>query len=178
MKTRSRLVAVAGVVTIAGLAAGVPVRAGGDRVAFPENYAKGVRYLTLDKPDSRDVRDFYASPAAVEAARKGAPLPDGTVITVVQYAAQLDPEGKPTKDASGRLTRTDKILGYAVMEKRAGWGTTYVEQVRNGDWEYQAFRPDKMANPNANLTACFTCHRPQAAQDFIFTRDSLKAAAP
>jgi len=94
MKTRSKLIVAAGVVTIAGLAAAVQVRAGGDRVAFPENYAKGVRYLTLDKPDSRDVREYYTSPAAAEAAKKGAPLPDGTVITVVQYAAQLDAEGK------------------------------------------------------------------------------------
>ena len=177
MKIRSKPIVAASVVAIAGLAATAQVRAGGDRVAFPENYAKGVRYLTLDKPDSRDVRDYYTSPAAAEAAKKGAPLPDGTVITVVQYAAQLDAEGKPTKDANGRLTKTDKILGYAVMEKRAGWGAAYAEPARNGDWEYQAFRPDKMVNPNANLTACFTCHRPQAGQDFVFTHDSLKMAA-
>jgi Cytochrome P460 len=176
MKTRSKLFVAAGVVTIVGLAAASQVRAGRDRVAFPENYAKGVRYLTLDKPDSRDVHDFYTSAATAEAAKKGEPLPDGTVITVVQYAAQLDAEGKPTKDASGRLTRTDKILGYVVMEKHAGWGAAYVEQVRNGDWEYQVFRPDKMPNSYANMTSCFTCHRPQAGQDFVFTYDSLKTA--
>jgi hypothetical protein len=178
MKTRSKLISAAGVVTIAGLATAVQVRAGGDRVAFPENYAKGVRYLTLDKPDARNIGDYFTSPAAAEAAKKGAPLPDGTVITVVQYAAQLDADGRPIKDANGRLARTDKVLGYAVMEKRAGWGAAYPEQVRNGDWEYQAFRPDKTTNPNANLTSCFTCHRPQAGQDFIFTHDNLKAAAP
>ncbi|HSV23100.1 MAG TPA: cytochrome P460 family protein [Xanthobacteraceae bacterium] len=175
MNTGSRLIIATITVTIAGA---VQSRAGGDRVVFPENYAKGVRYLTLDKPDGRDIHDFYANPAAAEAARKGAPLPDGTVITVVHYAAQLDAEGKPTKDVDGRLTRTDEILGYAVMEKRAGWGAAYVEQVRNGDWEYQAFRPNKTVNPNANLTSCFTCHRSQAGHDFVFTHDNLKAAAP
>ncbi len=46
----------------------------------------------------------------------------------------------PTKNANGRFSKTDKILGYTVMEKRAGWGTVYPENVRNGDWEYQAFR--------------------------------------
>jgi len=178
MKTRSKLMVAAGVATIAGLAAAVEVRAGGDRVAFPENYAKGVRYLTLEKLDSRDVRDYYTSPEAAEAAKKGAPLPDGTVITVVLYAAQLDGQGNLTKDPNGRLIRTDKILGYAAMEKRAGWGAAYPEQVRNGDWEYQGFLPDKRVNPNANLTSCFTCHKPQAEKDFVFTYDSLKAAAP
>jgi hypothetical protein len=44
------------------------------------------------------------------------------VITVVQYSAQLDPQGNPAKDANGRFTKTNNILGYAVMEKRAGMG--------------------------------------------------------
>jgi len=177
MKTRSRLMVASAVVTVAGLIAAVQVRAGGDRVAFPENYAKGVVYLTLDKPDNKQVREYFTSPAAVEAAKKGAPLPDGTVITAVQYAAQLDAQGNPAKDANGRLTKTNNIVGYAVMEKRAGWGSAYPENVRNGDWEYQVFRADKTANPNANLSACFNCHKPQADQDFVFTHDSLKVAA-
>ena len=177
MKTHSKLVVAAGAVTFVVVATAVQVRAGGDRVAFPENYAKGVVYLTLDKPDNKQVREYFTSPAAVEAAKKGAPLPDGAVITVVQYAAQLDAQGNPTKDANGRFTKTNNIMGYAVMEKRAGWGTAYPENVRNGDWEYQVFRADRTANPNANLSACFNCHKPQAAQDFVFTHDSLKVAA-
>jgi hypothetical protein len=178
MKTGSRLIVAAGVVAIAGLTAAVQTRAGGDRIAFPENYAKGVRYLTLDMPDSRDVRDYYASREAAAAAKKGEPLPDGTVITVVVHAAQLDADGKVARDANGRLIKTDRILGYTAMEKHAGWGNAYPSVVRNGDWEYQAFRADETPNPNANLTSCFNCHRPQAANDFVFTYDSLKAAAP
>ena len=175
MRTRSKLTIAAVAMMVAGVA--VQVRAGGDRVAFPDNYAEGVVYLTLDKPDNKQVREYFTSPEAAEAARKGAPLPDGTVITVVQYAAQLDAQGNPTKDANGRFGKTNNILGYTVMEKRAGWGTAYPENVRNGDWEYQAFRADKTANPNANLSACFNCHKPQAGQDFVFTNDSLKVAA-
>lgn len=177
MNTRSKLAIATVAAVVAGLAAAVQVRAGGDRVAFPESYAKGVVYLTLDKPDNKQVREYFTSPAAAEAAKKGMPLPDGTVITAVQYAAQLDAQGNPTKDPNGRFSKTGNILGYAVMEKRAGWGTTYPENVRNGDWEYQVFRADKTANPNANLSACFDCHKPQAGQDFVFTHDSLKVAA-
>jgi len=177
MNTRSKFAIATVAVTLVGLTAAVQVRAGGDRVAFPESYAKGVVYLTLDKPDNKQVREYFTSPEAAEAARKGAPLPDGTVITAVQYAAQLDAQGNPTKDPNGRFSKTSNILGYAVMEKRAGWGTAYPENVRNGDWEYQAFRADKTANPNANLSACFNCHKPQAGQDFVFTHDSLKVAA-
>jgi hypothetical protein len=177
MKTSSKLTIAAVAVTVGALTAAVQVRAGGDRVAFPENYATGVVYLTLDKPDNKQVREYFTSPAAAEAAKKGAPLPDGTVITAVQYAAQLDAQGNPVKGADGRLAKTSNIMGYTVMEKRAGWGAAYPENVRNGDWEYQAFRADKTANPNANLAACFNCHRPEAGKDFVFTHDSLKLAS-
>jgi len=67
-------------------------------------------------------------------------------------------------------------VGYTVMEKQAGWGAEYPEAQRNGEWEYQAFRADKTANPNANLTACFNCHKPQAGQDFVFSYQSMKTA--
>jgi len=64
-----------------------------------------------------------------------------------------------------------------VMEKRAGWGAEYPEAQRNGEWEYQAFRADRSPNPNANLTACFNCHKPQSGQDFVFSYEHLKLAA-
>ena len=153
------------------------VRAGGDKVAFPADYAKGVVYMTLDRPENKQVREYYTSQAAVDAAKKGAPLPNDTVITVVQYAAQLDPQGNPTKDANGRFSKTANVLGYTVMEKRTGWGAEYPETMRNGEWEYQAFRADKTPNPNANLTACFNCHKPQSTQDFVFSYEKLKVAA-
>jgi hypothetical protein len=178
MKTGSKLIVAAGVVAIAGSMAAVQVHAGRDRVAFPENYAKGVRYLTLDKEDAREVRDYYASPEAAAAAKQGEPVPDGTVITVVIYAAQLDADGKLVKDASGRLIKTDTIRGYTAMEKHAGWGEAYPAVLRNGDWEYQVFRGDRTVNSQANMTSCFNCHRPQADHDFVFTYDNLKTAAP
>ena len=153
------------------------VQAGGDKVAFPADYAKGVVYMTLDRPENKQVREYYTSQAAVDAAKNGAPLPQGTVITAVQYAAQLDAQGNPSKDASGRFTKTANILGYTVMEKRAGWGAEYPEAQRNGEWEYQAFRADKTANPGANLTGCFNCHKPQSGQDFVFSYQSIKLAA-
>jgi hypothetical protein len=153
------------------------VRAGGDKVAFPADYANGVRYMTLDRPENKQVREYFTSQAAVDAAKKGAPLPQNTVITAVQFAAQLDPQGNPAKDASGRFIKTSNILGYTVMEKRAGWGAEYPEAQRNGEWEYQAFRADRSPNPNANLTGCFNCHKPQSAQDFVFSYEHLKLAA-
>ena len=175
LRTNVTLAAIIAITAAAAIA--VPVLAGGDKVAFPADYGKGVVYMTLDRAENKQVREYYTSQEAVDAAKKGEPLPQGTVITVVQYAAQLDAQGNPAKDATGRFSKTANILGYTVMEKRAGWGAEYPETQRNGEWEYQAFRADKTANPNANLTGCFNCHKPQATQDFVFTYEKLKVAA-
>ena len=149
------------------------VRAGGDKVVFPEGFDKGVLFTTVDRPDNKQFREFYASPAAVEAAKKGQPMPSGTVITMVQWRAKLDAAGNPEKGADGRFIKGD-LNGYAVMEKRTGWGTEYEEKIRNGEWEYQAFTPAKAVNANAKLTACFECHKPlPSGQDYVFLYNKM-----
>jgi hypothetical protein len=152
----------------------VSAQAGGDKVAFPEDYAKGVLYTTVDRADNKQFRELFTSAAAVEAAKKGQPMPDGTVITLVQYAAKLGADGNPEKDANGRFIKTN-IIAYTVMEKRKGWGAEYPDNIRNGEWEYQAFKADKTPNTAAKLTACFECHKPlDARQDFVFSYDKMK----
>jgi plastocyanin len=162
---------------VAGLALAIQVRAGGDKVAFPENHAAGVMYGTLDRYDIKQYRELYATAAAVDAARKGEPIPSGTVLTIVQYKAQVDAQGNPLKDANGRFIKGD-LVGYGVMEKRTGWGAEYPDDLRNGEWEYQAFLADRKVNDKANLTACFQCHKPHAGQDFVISLASLKGTSP
>ena len=150
----------------------------GDLIVFPANYAKGVLYSTVDRADLKQVRVLYASSqAAIDAAKAGKPLPDGTVLTMVQYAAQVDDKGVPVKGPNGRFVRTDKIVGYTVMEKRLGWGKDVPEEIRNGDWQYQAFLPDRTPNPKAQLAACFKCHKPFDKQDFVIFWDGRRTAA-
>ena len=153
------------------------VRAAGDRVAFPENYAAGALYWVQDRPANKQVREYYIAPAAaLQAARQGQPMPSGTVITVVQYNTQLDGQGNPVTGADGRFIKTD-IRGYTVMEKRTGWGAEYPAEMRNGDWEYQTFTAAKTANANADLKTCFTCHKPQEKTDFLFSIENMKTSA-
>jgi hypothetical protein len=147
-------------------------------VAFPNDFDKGVLYATLDRADLKQYRELFVSDAAaIAAARKGEALPSGTVLTLVQYRAQPDPQGDPIKDANGRFSKGE-IVGYAVMEKRAGWGAEYPPDIRNGDWEYQSFTPAKAVNDQANLGACFACHKPLDKQDFVFSFERLKSPAP
>jgi hypothetical protein len=160
---------------LAAAALTIAVRAGGDNVTFPDNFAKGVLYTTVDRPDNKQYRELFITPEAMAAVKAGQPMPSGTVITMVQYKAVLNAAGDPEKDANGRFIKGD-LVGYAVMEKRTGWGKEYPEEMRNGEWEYQAFKADKSPNDKANLKACFTCHRPLDKQDFVFSVDKMKAA--
>jgi hypothetical protein len=54
-----------------------------------------VKWLVVDKAETKQVHELYAMPEAIEAARKGQPMPNGTVFTVVRNSAQLDAQGKP-----------------------------------------------------------------------------------
>jgi Cytochrome P460 len=177
MTPRNKVTVASIAATAAVLAFATPAGAGGDKISFPAAYAEGVLYTTVDRPDIKQYRELYTSPEAVLAAKKGEPLPANTVITLVQYAAKLDASGNPEKAANGRLIKTDNIVGYTAMEKRAGWGAEYPDNVRNGEWEYQAFKADGTPNTAANLTACFNCHKPLDKQDFVFSYDKIKAAA-
>jgi Cytochrome P460 len=164
-------------IIVAAFTAAELARADGDKVTFPEDFAKGVAYMSIDRAGGKAISEYYTSREAIDAAKKGMPLPSGTVITAVNFAAQLDAQGNPVKDASGRFIKTAKILAYRVMAKRAGWGSEYPESKRNGEWEYQVFNGDKTPNPTADLNSCFNCHKPQASNDYVFSFDKLKLAA-
>jgi hypothetical protein len=163
---------------LAAIVITVAVRAGPDNVKFPVNYAKGVLYTTVDRPDNKQYRELYITQFAFDQVKAGKPLPSGTVLTMVNYKAKLGADGQPEKDANGRFIKTDEIAGIAVMEKRMGWGAEYPPDMRNGEWEYRAFKADGTVNDKADLKPCFTCHLQKVpTQDFVFSLDKLKAAA-
>lgn len=174
--SRASMLGAALVATLCAVAVVAQVRADVEKVAFPQTYEKGVKWLIVDRAPIKQVHDEYVTPAAIEAARKDQPMPTGTVFTVVRYAARLDAEGNPIKGADGHFVKGD-LLGFNVMEKRTGWGAEYPDTLRNGEWEYRAFTPDKQPNTDVKLTACFECHKAVANQDFVYAYDKLKEAA-
>jgi plastocyanin len=154
-----------------------PGSAGPEKIVFPEKYRDGVLYATIDRYDVKQYRELYGTPEAVMAAREGKPIPSGSVLTLVQYKAQVDAQGHPVKDASGRFVKGD-LIAYTVMEKRAGWGTEYPDDLRNGDWEYAAFSAERKLNEKANYKACFQCHKPHEKQDFVISLAKLAGTFP
>jgi plastocyanin len=164
-------------VTLSIVLVSVPGSAGPEKIAFPASYKDHVLYATVDRYDNKQYRELYGTPEAVKAAREGKPIPSGTVLTLVQYKAQVDASGNPIKDANGRFVKGD-LVAYTVMEKRTGWGTEYPDDIRNGEWEYSAFGVDQKFNDKANYKACFQCHKPHAKQDFVISLARLAGQAP
>ncbi len=155
-----------------GLAAAVTTAAAEtDQIAFPL-YQTHVLYAVYDVARIKQVREAYINPEALKKIRPGEPLPEGTVITMPAFKAVLDEHGEPLKDANGRYIRGSLEL-VLVMEKRAGWGAEFPEDIRNGDWKYQRFRPDGIRDDQVAAKACLTCHKPKRADDYLFTAQDL-----
>ena len=96
-----------------------PALAGADKVAFPENWDKGVLYGTVDRFDIKQFRELYSTKPAVDAIKAGKPIPSGTVLTLVQYKAKVDDKGVPIRGTDGRFQKGD-LVAYTVTEKCAG----------------------------------------------------------
>ena len=116
------------------------MRAGGDKVAFPAELRQGVLYTTVDRADNKQFRELYAPQAAIDAVKAGQADPERHGAHHGQLQGQARRRRQPEKDANGRFIKTDELAGIAVMEKRTGWGAEYADDVRNGEWEYQAFK--------------------------------------
>ncbi|MQA67284.1 MAG: hypothetical protein GEU76_15510 [Alphaproteobacteria bacterium] len=146
--------------------AAVPAGAGTDRVKFPAGYKSFVHYATVERADNKTVRLMYADPATVAAVKAGKPASDGAVIVMEVYRGEPAPGGGLKRGA---------FRGIFVMEKGAGWGAEYPDTLRNGDWEYARFDADGKRNKKRNMNSCFTCHKKEAVNDYVFTAGAMKA---
>jgi plastocyanin len=153
------------------------VAPGPNKVVFPQDWAKTKMYATVDRPDTKQYREFYTTPDVLEAARAGRPIPDGAVIVLAAYLAQLDANGVPLKDANGRFMK-GSLAAVNVQQKKKGFGDDIPASVRNGDWQYQSFSPDGKVNDRANLTACYQCHLPFSKDEFLTNLAKLKGTFP
>ena len=145
-------------------------------VSFPEGY-KGTftKYHTINFPATRQVRYYYANTLAVDAARTGKSLPDGSVLFAEVHSAKLDADKKPAVGDDGFYV-ADKLLFFTAMARDAGWGKDIPEMLRNSDWNYAVFTTDKQHRPGANQAECLACHKPLDATSYTFTLKQLAEA--
>jgi cytochrome c553 len=145
-------------------------------VTFPEGYKTTfVKYHTINFPATKQVRYYYANPAAVAAAKAGKSLPDGSTILVEGYSAKLDADGKPVMGGDG-FFEADKLVIYTAMAREAGWGNDIPEILRNENWNYAIFGPDKQVRSGVNQALCLACHKPLDTTSYTFTLKQLAGA--
>jgi Cytochrome P460 len=134
------------------------IGSGAHLVKFPENLEKGIVFATYDRGDIHE-NIYVNSREAIEAVQNGDELPSGTVITLEGF-----------KDG--------ELEHYLVMEKRTGWGSQYAPEERTGEWEFQAFTPDREVMEDGiggpNIGRCYTCHANQEREQFMNSFDQMK----
>jgi len=146
------------------------------RVSFPEGYKDTFTlYYTLNFPATKQVRHYYANAAALQAAKAGRDLPDGSVLFADVYAAKLDAEGKPISGSDGHYV-ADKLLFHTAMASGAGWGEGIPAMLRNGNWNYAVFTTDRQQRAGVNQAECLACHKPLANASYAFTLKQLAQA--
>jgi cytochrome c553 len=146
-------------------------------VPFPANHRQTfVKYFAANFPDLKQVRHYYANPVALEAARTGKPLPDGSILLAEVYSVKLDDRLELAKGPDG-IFIPNQLVFYSVMQRGAGWGKDIPAILRNEDWNYAAFAPDGKLRPRVNNAECFACHKSQDAESFGFTTKDLERYA-
>ena len=146
------------------------------RVAFPDDYKSTfTKYHTINFPKTKQVRYYFANQAAVQAAKSGQPLPEGSVLFVEVHAAKLDSNKKPVTGDDGFFVPA-KLLFYTAMAREAGWGKDIPEMLRNGDWNYAVFTTQKKYRPGTNQATCLACHEPLDNVSYTFTLKQIAEA--
>lgn len=143
----SRFLLISMVVAVVSLA-GWQADAETNRVKFPDNLDQLVHYTTVRRGNVTEY--ILTTPEAMEAVKKGQPIPNGTHFVLVDY-------------------RDGALYRYFVMEKGSGWGADYDDRRRSGDWQFQWFWPDKTINMSENTARCQSCHQGQADSDYLYT---------
>ena len=130
-----------------------------DRVRFPAGYRATYTLLyTFDNYQNRQIRAVYANPVAASVTPGEVfNFPYGSIILFESYTVQEDAAGEPLLDAKGRFI-PNQLTTLFVMRKERGFGADYKE-LRNGEWEYVAYRPDGTYSTQPSGTgSCALCH--------------------
>ena len=125
---------------------------------FPRDYPAGFNvYMDVTEGGMRKV--YLANNAAMTSIGAGKPPADGSAIVVEN---RRKPEGGP-----------ESVASYAVMQTGAGWGADVPELLRNGDWRYGLYTAEKQPRTLPAPAECLACHKPKAAEAYVFTHSAL-----
>jgi plastocyanin len=131
-----------------------------DRVGFPTDYQKTfTKVYTFDNYQNRQIRVVWANPIAASVTPNTVhKFPNGSIVVMETYGVMEDSNGEPILDAKGRFMPNSNPPTIFVQRKERGFGADY-GIIRNGDWEYVAYRPDgSYSTPPSGTGSCAACH--------------------
>ena len=143
-------------------------------VDLPENYQTTfTNYLSLDRIQNPDqVIHLFANDIAMQGPGEDGKLPYSSIIVAEVYKAKKDAEGNPIKSKLlNRLLRGEKAL-IGVMQREKGWGDGHADGLKNGNWEFAAFKPDGSV-ADKDLDQCRACHAPLTDTNHLFSYEHL-----
>lgn len=138
-----------------------------DRVGFPEGYQTNFKiFYVFDMPENKRALVVYANDNA-SSIKQGQAFPYGSILAMEAHSIKQDAQGNLQKDANGHYIR-DQLQGIIMMRKEIGFGEDY-KDLRNGEWEYVAYFPNKTYFvPPQNTSTCAECHLAAIDTDFVF----------
>lgn len=141
----------------------------GRELAFPVGFQQSfTRYGKANRADNKQVRWLYANKAAVDGYKANGVLPDGSIIMMEVYKAKLDADGKPVTAQDG-FYQEGALAAYAMMQNQKGSGADVPIELRNADWQYDFFTPNKEHKAGINKAECLACHQPLGEQSYMFS---------
>lgn len=174
MQILKRCVFLAAGFTMAGslwMSGQAPTAPAVDRVGFPKDYKDWTVLYVFDRPDNRQIRTGYVNDMAATVKNGGqSNYPYESVVVMEAVNALRDAAGNAVLDENGRFIPDPAAVPTVnVMRKGKGFGADY-GPLRNGEWEYVAFRPDgTYTTPPQNSANCANCHlQAGLGKDYVF----------
>lgn len=134
-------------------------------VELPPGY-RGWSLISVAREEGKldDLRAILGNDVAVAAAREGRlPYPDGAVIARLAWAYVPSEENNQVFGAFQSFVAGPPKNGVQFMVKDAR------KYAATGGWGFAQFNGGEPAS-EAVHQACFACHEPAGARDFVFTR--------
>jgi plastocyanin len=128
-----------------------------DRVGFPDDYQTKFKFAyAYDRRDAKSVSYICFNDVAAQV-KQGEAFPYGSVLVFESWRPKEDAQGALVYDANGHMIR-ESLNAIFVMRKERGFGEAYAN-LRTGEWEYVAYRPDKsFQTPPQGTASCASCH--------------------
>lgn len=150
----------------AGALAGMVASASGQAdVELPAGY-RDWRLVSVAREEGSldDIRAILGNDIAIKAYREGTlPFPDGAIIARLAWSYDSSEENNKVFGRSQSFVAGTPKNGVQFMVKDSQ------KYAATGGWGFAQFNDGKLADAAVH-NACFACHEPAKARDFVFSR--------